>query len=121
CYVGDFKTIGDNCMVGDNTVIDSRVVIKNAKIGNNCAIQSGTVICEDGFVFERSSETLELEKFPHYGKVIIKDNVEIFANCSITRGSISDTVIEEGTKIDAMCHIAHNVNIGNNTQITAAQ
>ncbi len=62
---------------------------------------------------------MKLEKFPHYGKVIIKNNVEIYANCSIARGSIRNTVIEEGTKIDALCHIAHNVHIGKNTQVTA--
>jgi UDP-3-O-[3-hydroxymyristoyl] glucosamine N-acyltransferase len=119
CYIGDFTIIGDGCIVGDNTVIDSRTIIKNAEIGNNCTIQSGTMIGEEGFAFERSSETLELEKFPHYGKVIIKDNVEILANCSVARGSISDTIIKEGAKIDAVCHIAHDVNIGKNTQITA--
>lgn len=51
--------------------------------------------------------------------VIIKDNVQISANCSISHGSISDTIIEEGTKIDSLCHIAHNVYIGRNTQVTA--
>ena len=60
-----------------------------------------------------------MKGFHIFGKVIIKDNVEIFANCSVARGSISDTIIEEGTKIDALCHIAHNVHIGKNTQITA--
>lgn len=119
CYIGDFAIIGDDCIVGDNTVIDSRVVIKNAKVGNNCVIQPGTVIGEEGFAFERVSGTLELEKFPHCGRVLIGNSVEIFANCSIARGSISDTVIDEGTKIDALCHIAHNVHIGKNTQLTA--
>ena len=119
CYIGDFTIIGDDCIVGDNTVIGSRVVIKNAKVGNNCVIQPGTTIGEEGFSFERDSASLELEKFPHCGRVLIGNNVEIFANCSIARGSISDTVIEEGTKIDALCHVAHNVHIGKNTQLTA--
>lgn len=119
CYIGDFAVIGDNCIVGDNTVIDSRVVIKNAQVGKNCVIQPGTTIGEEGFSFERDSANLNLEKFPHCGRVLIGNNVEIFTNCSIARGSISDTVIEEGTKIDALCHIAHNVHIGKNTQLTA--
>jgi UDP-3-O-[3-hydroxymyristoyl] glucosamine N-acyltransferase len=119
CYIGDFTIIGDDCIVGDNTVIDSRVVLKNAKVGNNCVIQPGTTIGEEGFSFERDSASFELEKFPHCGRVLIGNNVEIFANCSIARGSISDTVIEEGTKIDALCHVAHNVHIGKNTQLTA--
>jgi UDP-3-O-[3-hydroxymyristoyl] glucosamine N-acyltransferase len=119
CHVGDFTIIGDDCIVGDNTVIGSKVVLKNAEIGNNCIILSGTTIGEEGFAFERDENGMELERFPHFGKVIIEDNVEIFANCSIARGSISDTIIEQGTKVDAMCHIAHNVHVGKNTLVTA--
>lgn len=119
CYIGDFAIVGENCVVGDNNIIDSKVVIKNTKVGNNCVIQPGTTIGDEGFSFERDSATLELEKFPHYGKVLIGNNVEIYANCSIARGSISDTVIEVGTKIDALCHVAHNVHIGKNSQLTA--
>ena len=119
CYIGDFAIVGDGCIVGDNTIIDSRVVIKNAQVGNNCVIQPGTIIGQEGFAFERDSGSLELEKFPHCGRVLIGNNVEIFANCSVARGSISDTVIEDGTKIDSLCHIAHNVHIGKNTQVTA--
>ena len=119
CYIGDFAVIGDESVIGDNTVISSRAVLKNCTIGNNCLVQSGSIIGEDGFAFERNEEDAKLEKFPHYGKVILKDDVEIFANCSIARGSISDTIIEQGTKIDALCHVAHNVHIGKNTQFAA--
>jgi len=119
CYIGDFVLVGDHCIIGDNTIISSRVGLRNTIIGDNCLVQSGSTIGEDGFAFEREIETSELEKFPHYGKVIIKNNVEIFSNCSIARGSISDTVIGYGTRIDSLCHVAHNVNIGKNTQLTA--
>lgn len=119
CDIGDFTIIGDDCIVGDNSIIESKVVLKNARVGNNCVIQPGATIGSDGFSFERDSANLELEKFPHYGKVLIGNNVEIYANCSVARGSFSDTVIEEGTKIDALCHVAHNVQIGKNTQLTA--
>jgi UDP-3-O-[3-hydroxymyristoyl] glucosamine N-acyltransferase len=118
CYIGDLAIVGDECIIGDNTIIDSRAVLKNSIVGNNCTLQSGSIIGENGFAFERGND-MNLEKFPHYGKVVIKDNVEIFANCSIARGSLTNTVIEEGTKIDALCHIAHNVHIGKNTQVTA--
>jgi UDP-3-O-[3-hydroxymyristoyl] glucosamine N-acyltransferase len=57
-------------------------------------------------------DTLELQRFPHIGGVIIGDNVEICSNCSIARGSLSNTIIGEGTKLDALVHIAHNVEIG---------
>jgi UDP-3-O-[3-hydroxymyristoyl] glucosamine N-acyltransferase len=62
---------------------------------------------------------LELEKFPHHGKVVIENDVEIFANCSIARGSLSDTIIGQGTKIETSCHIAHNVTIGKDTELRA--
>ena len=119
CYIGDLAIIGDECIIGDNVIVDSRVVLKNSMVGNNCILQSGSVIGEDGFAFERDKIDMKLEKFPHYGKVIIENDVEIFASCSIARGSIRNTVVEEGTKIDALCHIAHNVHIGKNTQVTA--
>lgn len=118
CYLGDLAIVGEGCIVGDNTIIDSRIVLKNSIVGNNCTLQLGSIVGEDGFAFERDNNT-NLEKFPHYGKVIIKNNVEIFANCFIARGYLTNTVIEEGTKIDALCHIAHNVHIGKNTQVTA--
>jgi UDP-3-O-[3-hydroxymyristoyl] glucosamine N-acyltransferase len=72
----------------------------------------------DGFAFERY-ETGELEKFPHMGYVRIGNSVEIYANCSIARGSLSDTVIRDGTKLDALVHIAYNVVVGTNCELTA--
>lgn len=123
CYIGDFTLVGDNCVIGDNTIVDARVTLENCIIGRNCIIQPGTMLGAEGFAFEREIIAFDnvptLEKFPHYGKVILKDNVEVFANCSIARGSLSDTIIEYGTKIDALCHIAHNVSIGKNTELTA--
>ena len=119
CYVGDYVVIGDNCIVGDNTVIYDRVsLMQNCVVGRNCLIQSGATIGSDGFAFERH-ETGELEKFPHKGYVRIGDNVEIYANCSVARGSLSDTVIGDGTKLDALVHIAHNVVVGRNCELTA--
>jgi UDP-3-O-[3-hydroxymyristoyl] glucosamine N-acyltransferase len=119
CYIGDFVVIGDDCKIGDNTFIDSRVNLQNCQIGDNCIVQPNVVIGSDGFAFERDSVNLELEKFPHFGKVLVEKDVEICSNCSIARGSLSDTVIEQGTKIDALCHVAHNVHIGKNTELTA--
>ncbi len=119
CYIGDYVVIGDNCTIGDNTVIYDRVSLtQNCIIGNNCVIQPGVSLGSDGFAFERYA-TGELEKFPHAGYVRMGNNVEICANCSIARGSLSDTVIGDGTKIDALVHIAHNVIIGGNCELTA--
>lgn len=118
CEIGNFVVIGDNCVIGRYTKIRDRVTIgPNCKLGENCTIQSGVTIGEDGFSFERY-DSAELEKFPHFKGVEIGDNVEISANSNIARGSLSDTVIGSGTKIDAMVHIAHNVRVGSNCQLT---
>jgi len=119
CYVGDFTVIGDNCSVGDNTVIYDRVsLVQNCIIGKNCVIQSGASLGSDGFAFERD-ESGQLEKFPHKGYVRLGNNVEIYTNCSVARGSLSDTSIAEGTKLDSLVHIAHNVSVGKNCELTA--
>ena len=119
-YVGNFSIIGDNCYIGNNVIIHDRVnILENTKVGENCIIQPGTVIGADGFGFERNDATLELERFPHIGGVIIQDGVEISSNCSIARGCIDDTVLGHGTKLDALVHIAHNVKIGADSVITA--
>lgn len=118
CLVHPFATIGKNCIIGDNCIIGKRVSIENCVIGNNCKIQCGTVIGEDGFAYERLPSE-ELEHFPHLGKVIIEDDVHIYANCCIARGSMTNTVIGEGTKIDSLVHIAHNVKIGKQCELTA--
>ena len=86
------------------------------KIGNNVKIKDGTVIGTDGWGYERN-EKLELEKFPHYGRVIIGNNVDISANCTIDIANMHDTVIGDGTKIDSGVHIAHNVKIGKHSRI----
>jgi UDP-3-O-[3-hydroxymyristoyl] glucosamine N-acyltransferase len=120
CRIGNFTVIEDNCTIGDNVTIHDRVsLLKNSSIGNNCIIQPGAVIGADGFAFERYEKTMKLERFPHIGGTRIGDNVEISSNCSIARGSINDTVIGHGTKLDALVHVAHNVEIGRNCILTA--
>ena len=120
CSIGNFTKIGNKCTIGDNTVVGDRVTIEqNTRIGKNCIIQPGTVIGADGFAYERLEDTLELQRFPHIGGVVIGNNVEICSNCSIARGSLSDTIIGGGTKIDALVHVAHNVEIGRNCALTA--
>jgi UDP-3-O-[3-hydroxymyristoyl] glucosamine N-acyltransferase len=119
CFIGDYAVIGDNCSLGDNTVVYDRVsLVQNCIIGNNCIIQSGASLGSDGFAFERHEGGV-LERFPHKGNVRLGDNVEIYANCSIARGSLSDTQIGDGTKLDALVHIAHNVIVGKNCELTA--
>ena len=120
CCIGNFVVIGDNCSIGDNTIIYDRVsLVQNCDIGRNCIIQSGATLGSDGFSFERDYDSLELERFPHLSGVKIGNNVDICANSSIARGSLSDTVIGDGSKLDALVHVAHNVIIGRNCELTA--
>jgi UDP-3-O-[3-hydroxymyristoyl] glucosamine N-acyltransferase len=120
CSIGNFSSIKDNCVIGNNTIVGDRVTLEqNTRIGKNCIIQPGTVIGADGFAYERLEDTLELERFPHIGGVVIGNNVEICSNCSVARGSLSDTIIGDGTKLDALVHIAHNVEIGRHCALTA--
>jgi UDP-3-O-[3-hydroxymyristoyl] glucosamine N-acyltransferase len=116
--IGNFVVIGENCTIGDGCRIHDRVTIgSSCRLGNNCVVQSGVIIGEDGFSYERY-DSGNLKQFPHFGAVIIGDDVEISANVNIARGSLTDTFIGSGTKIDALVHIAHNVRIGTNCQLT---
>ncbi len=91
--------------MGNNVILDKTI------IGNNVVINPGTVIGSEGFGYQRR-EDKKLEKFPHFGGVIIEDDVEIGSNTSIDRGTLKNTIIRKGSKIDNLVHIAHNVEIG---------
>jgi len=105
--------IGDNVVIGDNCIIHSNVSIyNNCEIGNNVIIHSNTVIGADAFYFKRTEKYLE--KLQSCGKVIIKDFVEIGANCTIDRGVSSNTTINEGTKLDNLIQVGHDTIIGKN-------
>ena len=86
--------------------------IKNITIGKNCNIGFGTVIGKDGFGFDEIDG--KLIRNEHKFGVVIGDDVEIGANCNIDRGRWRDTVINNGTKIDSLVHIGHNVKVGEN-------
>jgi len=118
CYIGEYTVIGENCKIGNDTMIYDRVsLVGDCVVGDRCIIHSGVTIGDDGFAFERDDKGLQ--QFPHFGKVLIGDDVEICANSHIARGSLSDTVVGKGTKIDALVHISHNVVIGKKCEITA--
>lgn len=118
CSIEPLSFIGEDCIIGNNCTIGVKVSLKNCIIGDNCIIQSGSTLGEDGFAYERYPNG-KLEHFPHLGKVIIGNNVDVAANCSIARGSMINTTIGDGTKLDALVHIAHNVKIGMNCELTA--
>lgn len=115
--LGNGVAIGPHCVIGDGVAIgdDTRLwpgvtIYSGAKLGDRVFVQAGARIGCDGFgyVFRDGAH----QKIPHVGRCIIGDDVEIGANTTIDRGSIDDTVVGNGTKIDNLVHIAHNVRIG---------
>jgi UDP-3-O-[3-hydroxymyristoyl] glucosamine N-acyltransferase len=115
--IGNNVVIKLNVHIGKNCIIGSNVIIENSLLGDNIIIKSGTVIGQSGFGFNFDKK--KRIKFPHIGRVIIENDVQIGSFCTIDRGSLTDTVIGEFTSIDNQVHIAHNVKIGNFCMIAA--
>jgi UDP-3-O-[3-hydroxymyristoyl] glucosamine N-acyltransferase len=110
--------IGDNAVIGDNTTLFAGVKIYSETIiGKNCIIHSGTVIGSDGFRFNPENDH---KKVAQIGNVIIEDDVEIGATCAIDRATLGSTILRKGVKFDNLIHIAHNVEIGENTYYAAS-
>lgn len=136
-YVGDFAYIGKNAKVGDFTKIyEGAYIGDDVKIGSYCIIYPGAkiypgmvigdrviihanaVIGADGFGFA-PLEDGTWKKIEHTGNVIIEDDVEIGANACIDKSQMGSTIVRKGTKIDDLCMVAHNVEIGPNTVMAA--
>ena len=116
-YIGPGCVVG-KAKIGADTVLTANVVIyDDVTIGQNCLIQAGVVIGTDGLGCSRDKEG-KLTKFPHIGGVIIGNDVEIGANSQIAKGSLSDTIIENGCKMNGLCFIAHNCHLHENVWIT---
>ncbi len=103
--VGEGAVIDDDCVMHPNVCIRERVTI-----GKRVIIHAGTVIGSDGFGFVTDGG--RHHKIPQVGTVVIEDDVEIGANCTIDRGTLGSTRIKRGTKLDNLVHIAHNVTVG---------
>jgi len=115
--IGDGVTIHNNVSIGNDVFIGSNVEIfpqvaiyARTNVGNNVIIDMGTVIGSSGYGYETENDVHH--KIPQIGSVVIEDSVEIGANCTIDRGTIGNTIIGEGTKLDNLVHVAHNVKIG---------
>ena len=102
--------VGVGVKIGRRAYIGSNAVVTHAYVGNRVIIHAGAKIGQDGFGFAMGPEAHV--KVPQIGRVIIQDDVEIGANSTVDRGALSDTVIGEGTKIDNLVQIGHNVRIG---------
>lgn len=109
-FIGHHVTIGKNCIIYPNVTI-----LDHCIIGDNVVIQPGTVIGSSAFYYNtKKNREVWYKKMPDCGRVIIEDDVEIGASCTIDRGVSHDTVIGKGTKMDNMIHVGHDTVIGAN-------
>ena len=120
-FVGSNVTIGSNVRIGTRAIIFPGVRIgRDVVVGDRFIAHSNAVIGSDGFAFELDSgkadepESNRHRKINSLGSVVIGDDVEVGANCAVDRGTISETTIGSGTKLDNLVHVAHNVRIGEN-------
>jgi UDP-3-O-[3-hydroxymyristoyl] glucosamine N-acyltransferase len=131
CVIGARSSIGAGCFVGSHTVVESDVRIAagtilhshvfvgaGCEIGNGCEIHPHTTIGSDGFGYVKDADGRPI-KIPQLGVVKIGDHVEIGGNCSIDRATLTATYIRSGAKLDNICHIAHNCDLGENGLYTA--
>lgn len=111
--------VGENTRVGSNTTLFSGVrIYSDTLIGNDCILHAGVVIGSDGFGFAPLEEG-NYKKIAQIGNVVIEDFVEIGANTTIDRATMGSTIIRKGVKLDNLIQVAHNVEIGENTVISA--
>lgn len=105
CFIGNNVTIGDNCLIHSNVCI-----YDNCIIGNNVTIHAGTVLGADAFYYKNRPEGFD--KLLSGGRVVIEDNVDLGALCTIDKGVTGDTTIKEGSKIDNQVQVGHDTVIG---------
>lgn len=130
CYIDDKSSIGKNtviypqvfigsgCSIGDNCILFPGVVVmSDCSIGNNAIIHAGTVIGGDGFGFAPGPKGIE--KIPQTGRVLIEDDVEIGALCTIDRATFDKTHLKQGVKLDSHVHVGHNVEVGEHSMLCA--
>ena len=136
-YLGEFAFVGENVKIGDNVKIYPQVYVgdgsvigddtvlypgvrlyRNTVVGKRCIVHAGAVIGADGFGFA-PQEDGHYEKIPEVGNVIIDDDVEIGANTTIDRSTMGSTHVHKGVKLDNLVHLAHNVEVGENSALAA--
>lgn len=131
CVIGAGSVIGDGCCIGAHVVVENNVTIgangilhphvfigSGCVLGSQCEIHPHTSIGSDGFGYAVGAGGRST-KIPHLGIVTVGDRVEIGSNCAIDRATITSTYIRSGTKLDNICHIAHNCDLGEDGFYTA--
>ena len=124
--IGDRAHIGAGCSIGQGVIIGDGcdlypcvVIYQGTTLGKRVIVHAGAVLGSDGFGFVRDEADGRYHKFPQVGELVIGDDVEIGANCTIDRGALEKTVIGPGTKLDNLVHIGHNDIVGSNVVIAA--
>ncbi len=111
CRIAEGVSLGDGVIVGEDSVLGPRVVCyAGTRVGKRVVLKAGAVIGGDGFGY--LSGASGHTRIPHVGACILEDDVEIGSNSTVDRGSLDDTVIGRGTKLDNQVHVGHNVRIG---------
>ena len=117
--IGPNVYIGPECKIGKNSIIHANSsLVMNVEIGKNTTIHFNSILGSDGFGYAPDKDGYI--KIDQLGKLVIGDNVEIGAGCTIDRGAIDNTEIHDGVKLDNQVHIAHNVILGENSAIAAS-
>ncbi len=120
-YIYPSAFIGNNVSIGSNCIIHPNVsIMDHTVIGNNVVIQAGSVIGSDAFYYNtKKDREVWYKKMPSCGRVVIEDDVEIGANCTIDRGVSHDTRLGKGTRFDNMIHVGHDTVFGKNCLLAA--
>lgn len=113
CVIGRGVKIGRDCLLHANVTIAHQ-----CRMGDRVIVQSGAVIGSDGFGFAPKADG-SYEKIPQLGIVVVEDDVEIGANCTIDRATLGETIVKKGVKLDNLIQIAHNVVVGEHTVMAA--
>ena len=113
CVIGAGVIIGKDCQLGPNVTLYSRTELRDRVV-----VQAGSVLGSTGFGYVRE-ENGHYVLFPQIGRLLLEDDVEIGANCTVDRGALDLTVIRRGTKLDNLVHIGHNVEIGDDVVVAA--
>lgn len=118
-HIGAYAVVEAHARIGEGSIIYPHVYIGHAcEIGDRCLISAHTTIGSDGFGFF-TDQTGTHHKIPQIGRVIIEDDCEFGSHCAVDRATLHETRIKKGSKFDNFCHIAHNVEIGENALIAA--
>ncbi len=118
-HIGPYCVIGAYAKVGDHSVLTAHDYVgPYCEVGSRCLFAPFVSLGQDGFGFA-TDQNFNHHKIPQVGRVVVEDDCEFGAHCAVDRATLTDTRIQKGSKFDNFCHVAHNVQIGENALVTA--